>query len=131
MGREGRLMARIAGIDIPKEKNAEISLTYIFGIGRSSAKKILDKAGISTQAKVKDLLEGEISKIRDVIDKEYKVEGDLRRETSLNVKRLMDISSYRGLRHRRNMPVRGQRSHTNARTRKGPRKGVGIKKKSR
>lgn len=120
-------MARIAGIDIPSDKRAVIALTYIYGIGKATASKILKVAEVSEDTRVKDLSEGEISKIRTVIDKEYEVEGDLRRAINMNIKRLMDIGSYRGLRHRKGLPVRGQRTHTNARTRKGPRKTVGSK----
>lgn len=115
-------MARIAGIDLPKGKRVEIALTYIHGIGRSSAKKILQKAGISFEIKSENLTEGDVSQIRELVDREYKVEGDVRREVSMNIKRLMDLGAYRGLRHRRSLPVRGQRTHTNARTRKGPRR---------
>lgn len=114
-------MARIAGIDLPPNKKIEISLTYIFGIGRSRARDILGKASVTEGIKVKDLTEEQVSNIRKVIDQEGKVEGDLKKEVSLNIKRLMDIGSYRGHRHRRGLPVRGQRTHTNARTRKGPR----------
>jgi small subunit ribosomal protein S13 len=120
-------VARIAGIDIPSDKRAVVSLTYIYGIGRSSAEKILKVAEVPESTRVKDLSEGEISRIRAAIDKEYEVEGDLRRSVNMNIKRLMDIGSYRGLRHRKGLPVRGQRTHTNARTRKGPRKTVGSK----
>ena len=122
-------MARIAGIDLPKEKRIEIGLTYIYGIGRSHSNEILLKTGINPDTRVKDLTEDEVARLREVIDKEYKVEGDLRREVSLNIKRLMDIGCYRGLRHRRGLPVRGQRTRTNARTRKGPKKTVAKKKK--
>ncbi len=122
-------MARIAGVDLPNDKRVEIGLTYIYGIGRTSAKKILEKAGINPDTRVKDLTEEENGTIRRIIDSEYMVEGDLRRETSLNIKRLMEIGSYRGIRHRRGLPVRGQRTKTNARTRKGPKKTVGRKKK--
>ncbi len=122
-------MARIAGVDIPREKRVEIGLTYIYGIGRTSSNKILAEAGINPDTRVKDLTEDEVIKIREIIDKNYKVEGDLRRETALNIKRLMEIGCYRGLRHRKNLPVRGQRTKTNARTRKGPRKLVANKKK--
>src|SRR5262245_58214920 len=114
-------MARIAGIDLPPNKKIEISLTYIYGIGRSRAKVLLGKAGVSEGIKVKDLTEEQVSNIRKVIDQEGRVEGDLKKEINLNIKRLMDIGSYRGQRHRRGLPVRGQRTHTNARTRKGPR----------
>lgn len=122
-------MARIAGIDLPRDKRVEIGLTYIYGIGRSRSNEILSKAGVNPDTRVKDLTEDEISRLREIIDKEYKVEGDLRREVSLNIKRLMDIGCYRGLRHRRGLPVRGQRTRTNARTRKGPKKTVAKKKK--
>ena len=122
-------MARIAGVDLPREKRVEIGLTYIFGIGRTKSNEILAKTGINPDARVKDLTEEEVIKIREVIDKEYKVEGDLRREQALNIKRLMEIGCYRGIRHRKNLPVRGQRTKTNARTRKGPRKLVAGKKK--
>ncbi|HWI49635.1 30S ribosomal protein S13 [Rummeliibacillus sp. NPDC094406] len=121
-------MARIAGVDIPREKRVVISLTYIFGIGNTTAKKVLADAGVSEDTRVRDLTEDELNKIREQLDK-YKVEGDLRRETSLNIKRLMEIGSFRGIRHRRGLPVRGQNSKNNARTRKGPRKTVANKKK--
>ncbi len=123
-------MARIAGIDLPREKVIGISLTYILGIGRSSALKICDAAGVPPGSKTFDLDEAEVIRLRDVIERRYRVEGDLRRETTQNIKMLMDIGCYRGLRHRRNLPVRGQRTHTNARTRKGPRKTVAGKKKA-
>lgn len=122
-------MARIAGVDLPREKRVEIGLTYIFGIGRGTAQQILGKTEISPDTRVRDLTEEEVSRLRDVIDKDYKVEGDLRREVSLNIKRLMEIGCYRGLRHRRGLPVRGQKTKTNARTRKGPSRTVGIKRK--
>jgi len=122
-------MARIAGVDLPREKRVEIGLTYIFGIGRTKSNEILAKTGINPDTRVKDLTEEEVIKIREVIDKEYKVEGDLRREQALNIKRLMEINCYRGIRHKRNLPVRGKRTKTNARTRKGPRKLVAGKKK--
>ncbi len=122
-------MARIAGVDLPREKRVEIGLTYIFGVGRSISQQILEKTGINPDTRVRDLTEEEVSKLRDVIDKDYKVEGDLRREVSLNIKRLMEIGSYRGLRHRRGLPVRGQKTKTNARTRKGPSRTVGAKRK--
>lgn len=124
-------MARIAGIDIPKDKRAVIALTYIFGIGKNISAKILEKAGVSQDIRIKNLTENDITQIRSIIEKEYEVEGDLRRSTSMNIKRLMDIGSYRGLRHRRGLPVRGQRTHTNARTRKGPKKTVGSKPKKK
>ncbi len=123
-------MARIAGVDLPKKKRMEVALTYIYGIGRTSAQKILDKAGIDWDKKTDDLTDEDITAIRRIIDSEYKVEGDLRREVSMNIKRLMDLGCYRGLRHRRGLPVRGQRTCTNARTRKGPRRAV-IRKKKR
>ncbi|WP_026369829.1 30S ribosomal protein S13 [Kallotenue papyrolyticum] len=125
-------MARIAGVDLPRNKNVEIALTYIYGIGLTSSKKILSKAGIPGTTHVGDLTEEQLNRIRSIIDNEYKTEGDLRREVQLNIKRLMDIGCYRGLRHRRGLPVRGQRTKTNARTRRG-RKGspIGIKKKAR
>ena len=122
-------MARIAGVDLPREKRVEIGLTYIYGIGRTRSNKILAEAGVNPDTRVKDLTEDEVIKLREVIDKNYKVEGDLRRETALNIKRLMEIGCFRGLRHRKNLPVRGQRTKTNARTRKGPRKLVANKKK--
>ena len=121
-------MARIAGIDLPRGKRIEIALTYILGIGRTSSQKILEKAGIDSSTKTDALNEQDVARIRETIEKEYKVEGDLRREVSTNIKRLMDLGSYRGLRHRKGLPVRGQRTHTNARTRKGPRRAI-IKKK--
>ena len=122
-------MARIGGVDLPKDKRVEIALTYIFGIGRSSSKEILANTGVDPNKKVKDLNDADVNLLRKEIDKSYQIEGDLRKEVSLNIKRLMDIGTYRGLRHRRSLPVRGQRTHTNARTRKGPRKGGTIKKK--
>ena len=122
-------MARIAGVDLPREKRVEIGLTYIYGIGRPTSLAILEKAGINPDTRVKDLTEDEAGKIRKIIDEEYLVEGDLRREVSLNIKRLMEIGSYRGIRHRRGLPVRGQKTKTNARTRKGPKKTVSRKKK--
>ena len=117
-------MARIAGVDLPKNKRVEVALTYIFGIGRTASQKILEEAGVDWNTKTDDLAEGEITSIRRVIDEKYKVEGDLRREVSMNIKRLMDLGCNRGLRHRRNLPLRGQRTKTNARTRKGPRKPI-------
>ena len=122
-------MARIAGVDLPKKKRIEIALTYIYGIGRTSSQKILTEAGIDWDLKSDDLTEGQITSIRKVIDEKYKVEGDLRREISMNIKRLMDLGVYRGLRHRRGLPVRGQRTSTNARTRKGRKKTVAGKRK--
>ena len=122
-------MARIAGVDLPREKRVEIGLTYIFGIGRSKATEIISATGISPDTRIRDLTEEEVGKIRDYIDKNIKVEGDLRTEVSLNIKRLMEIGCYRGIRHRRGLPVRGQSSKQNARTRKGPKRTVGRKKK--
>ncbi|HEX9656423.1 MAG TPA: 30S ribosomal protein S13 [Bacteroidota bacterium] len=122
-------MARIAGIDLPKKKRSEIGLTYIFGIGRTSAREILQKSGIDFDKKISDLDDDEVAKIRGIITAEYKVEGALRSEVQMNIKRLMDIGSYRGLRHRKGLPVRGQRTRTNSRTRKGRRKTVAGKKK--
>ncbi len=122
-------MARIAGVDLPREKRVEIGLTYIYGIGVTSSRKILAKTGINPDTRVKDLTDEQVNDIRQVIDAEYKVEGDLRREVALNIKRLKEIGCYRGLRHRRGLPVRGQRTKTNARTRKGPRKLVSKSKK--
>ncbi|OEF96443.1 30S ribosomal protein S13 [Vulcanibacillus modesticaldus] len=122
-------MARIAGVDLPRDKRVEVALTYIFGIGRSTSKKILAETGINPDTRVRDLTEDEVSKLREVIDKNIKVEGDLRREIALNIKRLIEIGSYRGIRHRRGLPVRGQKTKTNARTRKGPRRTVANKKK--
>lgn len=121
-------MARIAGVDLPRDKRLEVALTYIYGIGPSLSREILQKTGVNPDTRVRDLTEDEISKLREVIDHEYKVEGDLRREESMNIKRLIEIGSYRGLRHRRGLPVRGQRTKTNARTRKGPSKTVGRRK---
>ena len=115
-------MARIAGVDLPREKRVEIGLTYIYGIGLTSSRKILEEAGVDPDIRVKDLSEEDAGKIRKIIDSEYMVEGDLRREVSMNIKRLMEIGSYRGIRHRRSLPVRGQKTKTNARTRKGPKK---------
>lgn len=122
-------MARIAGVDLPREKRVEIALTYIFGLGRPTAQKILAATGVNSNTRVRDLTEEEVNKLREYIDKNHMVEGDLRREVSLNIKRLMEIGSYRGLRHRRGLPVRGQRTKTNARTRKGPAKTVGARRK--
>jgi small subunit ribosomal protein S13 len=117
-------MARIAGVDLPREKRIEISLQYIYGIGKTTAKKICASANVAVTTRTKDLTDDEVRRIRDAIEADYKVEGDLRRETSLNIKRLMDLGCYRGLRHRKGLPVRGQRTHTNARTRKGPKRGL-------
>jgi len=122
-------MARIAGVDLPREKRVEIALTYIFGIGRSRSANILLSAGVNPDTRVRNLTEEEVSRLREAIDKGYIVEGDLRREVTASIKRLIEIGSYRGLRHRRGLPVRGQRSKTNARTRKGPRRTVGVKRK--
>jgi small subunit ribosomal protein S13 len=122
-------MARIAGVDLPREKRVEIALTYIYGLGRTTSNEVLAKTGISPDTRVRDLTEEEITKLREVIDRDYKVEGDLRREESMNIKRLIEIGSYRGLRHRRGLPVRGQRTKTNARTRKGPKRTVGARRK--
>ena len=121
-------MARIAGVDLPREKRVEIGLTYIYGIGKPSAQKILKETGVNPDVRVKDLTEDDIAKLRAAIDKEYQVEGDLRREVALNIKRLMEIGCYRGIRHRKGLPVRGQKTKTNARTRKGPRKTIANKK---
>jgi small subunit ribosomal protein S13 len=122
-------LARIAGVDLPRDKRIEVSLTYIFGIGRPSSRKILAEAGINADTRVKDLTEEEVAKLRDIIEKQYQVEGDLRRQVSMDIKRLMDLGCYRGIRHRRGLPVRGQKTKTNARTRKGPRHTVSGKKK--
>lgn len=123
-------MARIAGVDLPRNKRIEIALTYIFGIGRSRARAICEKADVAVDTRTDQLGEGETVRLREIIERDYKVEGDLRREVAQNIKLLMDIGCYRGLRHRRGLPVRGQRTHTNARTRKGPRKTVAGKKKA-
>lgn len=122
-------MARIAGVDLPREKRVEIGLTYIFGIGRAKSNEILSVTGINPDTRVRDLTDDEISKLREIIDKEFKVEGDLRREIALNIKRLVEIGCYRGRRHRMGLPVRGQKTKTNARTRKGPKKTVGVQRK--
>ena len=122
-------MARIAGVDLPKDKRIEIALTYIFGIGRSTSQKILAESQVNLDTKVNQLTESEVVRIREAIERGYKVEGDLRRDVATNIKRLMDIGSYRGLRHRKGLPVRGQRTHTNARTRKGPKRAVMGKRK--
>jgi len=122
-------VARISGIDIPKDKQALIALTYIYGVGPTTSRSILKKAQVGEEVRMKDLTEEEVTRIRSVIDKEYEVEGDLRRNVTMNIKRLMDIGSYRGLRHRKGLPVRGQRTHTNGRTRKGPKKTVGARAK--
>jgi small subunit ribosomal protein S13 len=124
-------VARIAGIDLPRNKRIEVALTYIYGIGRSRARTALKQAGVNPDSRTRDLTDDEVVRLREYIDKNFKVEGDLRREVSQNIKRLMEIRSYRGIRHRRGLPVRGQRTHTNARTRKGPRRLVGAKKKGK
>jgi small subunit ribosomal protein S13 len=124
-------MARIAGIDIPREKRVEVALTYVYGVGLSSSQKILKQTSINPDTRVRDLTEDQVNRLREVIDRTYKVEGDLRREVALNIKRLIEIGSYRGLRHRRNLPVRGQRTKTNARQRRGPKKTVGARKKTK
>ena len=122
-------MARISGIDLPRDKKVEIGLTYIYGIGRASAQQIMEKAGIDSSLRIRDLTDADVNKLRGVIEKEFRVEGALRTEVAMNIKRLMDIGSYRGIRHRRGLPVRGQRTHTNARTKKGPRRAIAGKKK--
>ena len=122
-------MARIAGIDIPREKRVEVALTYIYGIGLPTAQKILVQTSVNSDTRVRDLTEEQVNRLREVIDRRYKVEGDLRREVAMNIKRLGEIGSYRGLRHRRNLPVRGQRTKTNARQRRGPKKTVGVRRK--
>jgi small subunit ribosomal protein S13 len=122
-------VARIAGIDIPREKRVEIALTYIYGIGLPTSKKIIQQTNINPDTRVRDLTEDQVNRLREVIDRRHKVEGDLRREVALNIKRLIEIGSYRGLRHRRNLPVRGQRTKTNARQRRGPKKTVGARRK--
>lgn len=123
-------MARIAGVDIPRDKRVEHALPYIYGIGLPTSQKILERTGINPDTRVRDLTDEEIQRLRDIIEREMRVEGDLRREVQLNIKRLIDIGSYRGLRHRRGMPMRGQRTKTNARTRRGPKRAVGMKKKA-
>jgi small subunit ribosomal protein S13 len=122
-------MARIAGVDLPRDKKVEIGLTYIFGVGRTTAREILEKTGVSPALRVRDLTDGDVNRLRQAIEKDYRVEGALRTEVAMNIKRLMDIGSYRGIRHRRGLPVRGQRTHTNARTKKGPRRAIAGKKK--
>jgi len=122
-------VARIAGVDLPREKRVEVALTYIYGIGLSTAKKIIAATGVNPDTRVRDLTEEEVSRLRETIDRSCKVEGDLQREVQMNIKRLIDIGTYRGLRHRRGLPVRGQRTRTNARTRKGPKKTVGVRRK--
>ncbi|HAA37936.1 MAG TPA: 30S ribosomal protein S13 [Firmicutes bacterium] len=122
-------MARIAGVDLPREKRVEIALTYIYGIGRKTAQDILNKTGINMDTRIRDLTEDEVNRLREYIDRNHKVEGDLRREVAMNIKRLMEIGCYRGLRHRRGLPVRGQTTKNNARTRKGPKRTVGVRRK--
>lgn len=122
-------MARIAGVDLPREKRVEVALTYIYGIGPTLSKKVIEKTGINPDTRVRDLTEDEIGKLRETLDKDFQVEGDLRREVSLNIKRLMEIGCYRGLRHRRGLPVRGQNTKNNSRTRKGVKRTVGVKRK--
>jgi small subunit ribosomal protein S13 len=122
-------VARIAGIDIPREKRVEVALTYIFGIGLPTSQRILTQANVNADTRVRDLTEEQVNRLRDIVDRRYTVEGDLRREVAMNIKRLTEIGSYRGLRHRRNLPVRGQRTKTNARARRGPKKTVGVRRK--
>ena len=122
-------MARIAGVDLPREKRVEIGLTYIFGIGRAVARRIVAETGVNPDTRVRDLSDADVNRLRQVIERDYRVEGALRTEVAMNIKRLMDIGSYRGIRHRRGLPVRGQRTHTNARTKKGPRRAIAGKKK--
>ena len=122
-------MARIAGVDLPRDKKVEIGLTYIFGVGRTTAREILEKTGVSSALRVRDLTDADVNRLRQAIEKDYRVEGALRTEVAMNIKRLMDIGSYRGIRHRRGLPVRAQRTHTNARTKKGPRRAIAGKKK--
>lgn len=122
-------MARISGVDLPREKRVEIGLTYIFGIGRAIARQIIAKTGVNPDIRIRDLTDADVNKLRQAIEKDYRVEGALRTEIAMNIKRLMDIGSYRGIRHRRGLPVRGQRTHTNARTKKGPRRAIAGKKK--
>ncbi|MCC6934875.1 MAG: 30S ribosomal protein S13 [Thermomicrobiales bacterium] len=124
-------MARIAGVDIPREKRVEYALPYIYGIGLSTSRQILERTGVDPSTRVRDLTDDEVTRLRDIIEKEMRVEGDLRREVAMNIKRLMDIGCYRGIRHRRGMPLRGQRTRTNARTRRGPKRGVGLKRRGR
>jgi small subunit ribosomal protein S13 len=123
-------MARIAGIDIPREKRVEVALTYIYGIGLPTSQKVLVQANVNPDTRVRDLTEEQVNRLREIVDRRYKVEGDLRREIAMNIKRLIEIGSYRGLRHRRNLPVRGQRTKTNARQRRGPKKTVGVRRKA-
>ena len=123
-------MARIAGVDLPREKRVEVALTYIYGVGRTTAARVLDRTAINADTRVRDLTDAEVARLRQAIERDVKVEGALRTEVAMNIKRLMDIGSYRGLRHRRGLPVRGQRTHTNARTKKGPRRAIAGKKKA-
>ena len=122
-------MARISGVDLPREKKVEIGLSYIYGVGRRNARDIIQKAGVDAALRIRDLTDADVNRLRQVIERDYKVEGALRTEVAMNIKRLMDIGSYRGIRHRRGLPVRGQRTHTNARTKKGPRRAIAGKKK--
>ncbi|HET6455678.1 MAG TPA: 30S ribosomal protein S13 [Armatimonadota bacterium] len=122
-------MARIAGVDLPRDKRVDVALTYVYGLGISSSQKILGMTGLDPSTRIRDLTDSEIGKLREVIEREYRVEGDLRRQVAMNIRRLIEIGSYRGMRHRRGLPVRGQRTSTNARTRKGPRRTVGIRRK--
>jgi small subunit ribosomal protein S13 len=122
-------MARLSGVDLPREKRVEIGLTYIFGIGLHTSQLLLERTGINPDTRVRDLTDDEVARLREIVDKEYRVEGDLRREVAMNIKRLIDIGSYRGLRHRRGLPLRGQRTRTNARTRRGPKRAIGGRKK--
>lgn len=122
-------MARLSGVDLPREKRVEVALTYIYGIGLKTSQTLLAQTGVSPDTRVRDLTDDEVNRLREIIDRDYRVEGDLRREVAMNIKRLMDIGSYRGLRHRRGMPVRGQRTRTNARTRRGPKRAIGGRKK--
>jgi small subunit ribosomal protein S13 len=124
-------MARIAGVDLPRDKRVVIGLTYIYGIGNTTSKKLLERTSISEDTRIRDLTDDEVTRLRDIVEREMVVEGDLRREVNMNIKRLMDIGCYRGLRHRRGLPVRGQRTKTNARTRKGPKRQIGVRKKGR
>jgi small subunit ribosomal protein S13 len=122
-------LARIAGVDLPRDKRVDVALTYLYGVGKTTSDAVITKSGVEASTRVRDLTEEEIGRLREILDKEYMVEGDLRREVTMNIKRLIDIGSYRGLRHRRGLPVHGQRTSTNARTRKGPRRTVGIRRK--
>jgi small subunit ribosomal protein S13 len=124
-------VARIAGVDLPRDKRVVIGLTYIFGVGNTTSKKLLERTGISEDTRIRDLTDDEVTRLREIVEREMVVEGDLRREVNMNIKRLMDIGCYRGLRHRRGLPVRGQRTKTNARTRKGPKRQIGVRKKGR